>query len=198
MRRLRRAVFAVVGLGVGVGLAGCSSSFDPTEWFDFSHKKPLPGERHLVFPEGVPGIPQGVPQDLVKGHEPANTDNASMIGEGAGPTGAKALAATEAAKPAAKTKVAARPKQRVHHVAKRPAKPAATQTTAAPAAKSESKTASAPAKPKAQSASDNAIWGPTPGQSSTAATGANAPWPSAQPQATTPWPSAPSPNQFSH
>src|SRR3954463_4685673 len=32
-------------------------------------KKPLPGERRAVFPEGVPGVQQGVPQDLVRGNQ---------------------------------------------------------------------------------------------------------------------------------
>jgi hypothetical protein len=30
---------------------------------------PLKGERRAVFPEGVPGVPQGVPPDLVKGYQ---------------------------------------------------------------------------------------------------------------------------------
>ena len=30
-------------------------------------KKKLPGERKPVFPEGVPGLEQGVPKDLYKG-----------------------------------------------------------------------------------------------------------------------------------
>src|ERR1051326_7324671 len=34
-------------------------------------KKKLSGERKPVFPEGVPGVPQGVPPELVKGYQPA-------------------------------------------------------------------------------------------------------------------------------
>jgi hypothetical protein len=48
-------------------LAGCSS-MDPTEWFNT--KKPLPGERKDMFPQGVPGVPQGVPPELVEGYTP--------------------------------------------------------------------------------------------------------------------------------
>ena len=33
-------------------------------------KKPLSGERRAVFPEGVPGVAQGVPPELVKGYQP--------------------------------------------------------------------------------------------------------------------------------
>lgn len=32
-----------------------------------TNKKPLPGERRAVFPDGVPGVPQGVPPELMKG-----------------------------------------------------------------------------------------------------------------------------------
>ena len=64
MRRFRRVVVTAVGLGMACALSGCGS-LDPRDWFDFSNKKPLPGERRLVFPEGVPGVPQGVPPELV-------------------------------------------------------------------------------------------------------------------------------------
>ena len=53
-------------------LAGCSSGFgsgfDPSDLLDWlDTKKKLPGERKPVFPEGVPGLEQGVPKDLYKG-----------------------------------------------------------------------------------------------------------------------------------
>ena len=35
-----------------------------------SSKTPLQGERRAVFPQGVPGVPQGVPPDMVKGYQP--------------------------------------------------------------------------------------------------------------------------------
>ena len=54
-------------LACGLTLGGCES-LDPTEWFNT--KKPLPGDRKAVFPEGVPGVPQGVPADLVQGYQP--------------------------------------------------------------------------------------------------------------------------------
>ena len=57
----------------GLFLAGCDS-FDPLDkfqdWDLMSSKKPLPGERRPVFPEGVPGVAQGVPPDMVKGYQP--------------------------------------------------------------------------------------------------------------------------------
>ena len=36
------------------------------DWLDT--KKKLPGERKPVFPEGVPGLEQGVPKELYKGN----------------------------------------------------------------------------------------------------------------------------------
>ena len=63
----RRIVLIVSLLAAGPVLSACST-FDPTEWF--STKKPLPGERKAVFPEGVPGVPEGVPPELVQGYVP--------------------------------------------------------------------------------------------------------------------------------
>jgi hypothetical protein len=65
--RHRRIVLIASLLACGLALSGCET-FDPTEWFNT--KKTLPGERKAVFPEGVPGVPQGVPADLVQGYQP--------------------------------------------------------------------------------------------------------------------------------
>jgi hypothetical protein len=66
-------ILPVAALVGGLALAGCDS-FDPLDkfqdWDLMSSKKPLPGERRPVFPEGVPGVPQGVPPDMVKGYQP--------------------------------------------------------------------------------------------------------------------------------
>src|SRR3954464_2215066 len=67
----RRIVLMASLLASGMMLGGCST-FDPTEWFNT--KKPLPGDRREMFPGGVPGVPQGVPAELVEGYrepEPA-------------------------------------------------------------------------------------------------------------------------------
>src|SRR5215207_6041484 len=60
-------LFAFLGV-----LGGCSSisapSWDPTDLLDFlDTKKKAPGERKPVFPDGVPGISQGVPREMVRG-----------------------------------------------------------------------------------------------------------------------------------
>ena len=44
--------------GFALPLGGCVN-FDPADWFAgdwFNTKKPLPGERKPLFPDGVPGV----------------------------------------------------------------------------------------------------------------------------------------------
>jgi hypothetical protein len=69
--RSQRLIAAAVAIALSGALAGCSSSlsnWDPTDLLDFlDTKKKLPGERKPVFPQGVPGLEQGVPKDLYKG-----------------------------------------------------------------------------------------------------------------------------------
>jgi hypothetical protein len=66
-------ILTAMALAGSLALAGCSS-FDPIDMFQDwdllgAGKKPLPGERRAVFPEGVPGVPQGVPREMVKGYQ---------------------------------------------------------------------------------------------------------------------------------
>ncbi|RYE54821.1 MAG: hypothetical protein EOP18_06880 [Rhizobiaceae bacterium] len=70
-RRLIAAGFAVLFVSA---LGGCSSfnvpSLDPTDMLDFlDTKKRAPGERKPVFPEGVPGVTQGVPKEMIRGSQ---------------------------------------------------------------------------------------------------------------------------------
>ena len=71
MRLSQRLVAAAVLVALSGALAGCSSSlgsWDPSDLLDFlDTKKKLPGERKEVFPDGVPGLEQGVPKELYKG-----------------------------------------------------------------------------------------------------------------------------------
>jgi outer membrane biosynthesis protein TonB len=76
MNRFARATFAVTAVSLGFMLTACSTfdNFDPTDIFSseiFSTKKKLPGDRRAVFPEGTPGVQQGVPPELIKGHQAA-------------------------------------------------------------------------------------------------------------------------------
>src|SRR6184192_3800733 len=72
MRRPHRLIAAALLVAFSGVLGGCSSGFgggfDPSDLLDFlDTKKKLPGDRKPVFPEGVPGLEQGVPKDLYKG-----------------------------------------------------------------------------------------------------------------------------------
>jgi hypothetical protein len=63
----------VAALAFALALAGCDS-FDPLDKFQdwdimSTSKTPMKGERREVFPQGVPGVPQGVPPDMVKGYQ---------------------------------------------------------------------------------------------------------------------------------
>jgi hypothetical protein len=69
--RSQRVIAAAVVIALSSALAGCSGgmgNFDPSDMLDWlDTKKKLPGERKPVFPQGVPGLEQGVPKDLYKG-----------------------------------------------------------------------------------------------------------------------------------
>jgi hypothetical protein len=95
MRRPQRLIAASVLIALSGALGGCAgglSSFDPSDLLDFlDTKKKLPGDRKPVFPEGVPGLEQGVPKDLYKGSRQEQIDQQNAE--------AAAIAATPAAEP---------------------------------------------------------------------------------------------------
>jgi type IV secretory pathway VirB10-like protein len=101
MSRIAGVILTVFALSLGLVLTGCES-FDPTSIFDvLSTKKRLPGERQPVFPEGTPGVSQGVPPEMVKGYQPPPE-----------PEPAQAAAEPKAKpKPKPKPKVVASPKE---------------------------------------------------------------------------------------
>ena len=63
---VRRSLFALPLLCLSLALAGCEN-MDPAYWIP-DNKKKLPGERREVFPEGIPGVVQGVPPELIRGN----------------------------------------------------------------------------------------------------------------------------------
>ena len=74
MRRSQRLIAAAVLIAFSGVLSGCSG-WDPTDLLDFlDTKKKLPGDRKPVFPDGVPGLEQGVPKDLYKGAQQQQQD----------------------------------------------------------------------------------------------------------------------------
>lgn len=88
MRRPQRLIAATVLVALSSALAGCGSmgNFDPSDLLDFlDTKKKLPGDRKPVFPEGVPGLEQGVPKDLYKGARQIDDPNAQVAAAPAAP-----------------------------------------------------------------------------------------------------------------
>jgi hypothetical protein len=106
MNRLARLVTVVATLSLPLLLSDCSS-FDPTDVMDnifASQKKPLPGDRKPLFPQGTPGVTQGLPPDLVKGYQPPPPIDATQDAQAAVPEKPKPKP-----KPQPKPKVVAAP-----------------------------------------------------------------------------------------
>ena len=141
--RSQRLIAAIVVIALSGALAGCSSSlsnWDPTDLLDFlDTKKKLPGERKPVFPDGVPGLEQGVPKDLYKGNvEQRQQQDAAT---------AAAIASQPVAEP--KSKNAAKSKVRGKQPAgTAPAQDAARATDGETAPEEEGSTVAAPPAPK--------------------------------------------------
>jgi len=106
MRRSQRLIAASVLIALSSALAGCSSiySWDPSDMLDFlDTKKKLPGDRKPVFPEGVPGLEQGVPKELYKGNaEQQQQQQAAQAAAAAAPS--EEPKSKQAAKSRGKTK----------------------------------------------------------------------------------------------
>ena len=88
MRRPQRLIATAVLIALSGALAGCGSTagFDPSDLLDFlDTKKKLPGDRKAVFPEGVPGLEQGVPKDLYRGARQQDDPNAQAAAAAAAP-----------------------------------------------------------------------------------------------------------------
>jgi hypothetical protein len=147
MRRSQRLISAAVVIALSGALAGCAggmSNFDPSDMLDFlDTKKKLPGERKPVFPEGVPGLEQGVPKNLYRGSAQEQIDQQN----------AQAAAAAAAAPPAEepKSKQATKSKGKGKQAATASTAPAE-QPAAAPdpnsATEEDGSTAAAPPAPK--------------------------------------------------
>ncbi|QWG20840.1 hypothetical protein KMZ68_11815 [Bradyrhizobium sediminis] len=141
MRRSQRLIAAAVVVALSGALAGCAggmSSFDPSDLLDFlDTKKKLPGERKPVFPEGVPGLEQGVPKDLYKGSRQEQIDRQNA-------EAAAAAAAPPAEEP--KAKRGAKPGKPPVTASRAPQPAAAPDPDAAP--EEDGSTAAAPPPPK--------------------------------------------------
>jgi hypothetical protein len=87
MRATQRVIAACVLIVFSGALGGCSSGgFDPSDLLDFlDTKKKLPGDRKPVFPEGVPGLEQGVPKELYKGAQQQPDQQSAQAAAAAAP-----------------------------------------------------------------------------------------------------------------
>jgi len=169
MRRMHRIVLLVGLVALAPVLAGCED-FDMDK-FDFLHlneKKKLPGERKDVFPQGVPGVSQGIPPEYMKGNQPQPETAQVPAAEPAAPApSAKTAAIEPAAEPKPKPKRKPKPRTATHQP---------TQITVQPAAQGQ-----------ASGQQQMAPWpGTAPKQPA-----------SGQSTSTDPWPSAPAPGTFS-
>lgn len=169
MRVTRGLVVAAVLMSMGVAVSGCDT-LDSLNLDFFDSKKKLPGERKPVFPEGVPGVTQGIPPEYQKGYnEQAPTPDPAT-------TAVEQIAPQKEAKPAAKPAAKPRPKPVVRQTQ-------APQPQAQPAQQPQ------PQPQPQQQPQQSQLPGATP-----------LPWPQQQQQQQQPqaaWPAAPNPNQFS-
>jgi hypothetical protein len=185
MRRMHRIVLLAGLVALAPVLAGCED-FD-IDKFDFLHlndKKKLPGDRKDLFPQGVPGVTQGIPPEYLKGNQPqpdtAQTPAALPANAAAGAPDDKAAAPappskTAAVEPVQEPKPKAKPKRKTKpNTAARPAKP----VTAQPAPQGQGGGQQQPPWP-----GQNQAQPPSPAQG--------------QSMSTAPWPSAPPPGTFS-
>lgn len=198
MRRSARVLLMATLMPFAIAAAGCSSldSFDPENAFNFLNpERPLPGQRQAVFPEGVPGVRHGVPQELVKGDQPPLDQTAMQ-------TDAPLPAPTQQTATRTSGPMVLGPQQRAAVASEPPAKPKPKPKPKVASVKPASKPNPTP-KPTAtpQRASipgSQPILKPWPTQTQAKQTaekkkdeqGATAPWPAPQTQSTQayPWP----------
>lgn len=216
MRRMSRIVSLFVALAVvGPVLAGCES-FDPDSLdpFGLNKEKPLPGKRELLFPEGVPGVSQGVPPQYRAGYQSPGSQDFTLDGT-EGQQAAGAPAATTATRASATpvrqthlgkplqvhrstTKPKAKPKPRrvVKPKPKAKPKPKPTETASKPQG-TDSPWPSATQQQKSTQQGTSAPWPSTASQQRQRETQAGWPGGKQQDQKLAPWPSAPPSGTFS-
>ena len=183
MRRPQRLIAAAVLTVLCGALAGCGGgglgNFDPTDMLDFlDTKKKLPGERKPVFPDGVPGLEQGVPKDLYKGSRQEQLDQRNAA--------AAAAPLPEEPKPARGAKAKAKGSKQPAAADKPPPDPDA-------APEEEGGTAAAPPPPKPPKIARKRTTAPPPDQASQPAAKSAAPARSSDQQSASPFP-APMPS----
>jgi len=108
MRPIARLILLSFALTAGAFTGAC----DTLETFEFwDAKKKLPGERKPVFPEGVPGVSQGIPPELMRGYqEPTPQAETNVAAPGGEPAATGSTAAEKKVEPKPKPKPVARRK----------------------------------------------------------------------------------------
>jgi hypothetical protein len=184
MKSFVRVGLTVGALLIGFSLVGCED-FDPTALLDseiFNTKKKLPGERIPVFPEGTPGVPQGVPAELVKGYQ-APPDPATASREASSKTASKEAPNKEASSKDASKETSKQADAEPTELKPKPKPKPKPKVAANPAGQTTASAAPAP-QPAPQS----------PDQSQTQQAPAAAAWPgSARPSGGVAWPDPPAP-----
>jgi hypothetical protein len=156
MRRPQRLIsFALVAaLSGALGGCGSVSGWDPSDLLDFlDTKKKLPGDRKPVFPEGVPGLEQGVPKNLYRGSAQEQIDQQNA---------ATAEPAPPPQQPEPKAKRAAKKSSRPAAVSAAPPQEPGPDADAPPV--DEGSTAAAPPAPKPLKQSRRRVTTPPPDQ----------------------------------
>jgi hypothetical protein len=186
MHRRSRIVLLAALVALAPAIAGCENiDFDKLDFLGLSQKKPLPGVRKPLFPEGVPGVSQGIPKEYQKSYveqqqrqqlnDSAQNQPAVGAGGNVDAPDKKTAAIQPAEKP--KPKVKPKPKRTVKHKTK-PKPPA---TTGAPV-------------DSGQTAQQQSLPWPAPVQQQQQQQ--SSPWP-APSQQQSPWPSPPPTGNFS-
>jgi hypothetical protein len=170
MRAVSRIIVLTILAAAVPALSGCTN-FDPDslDIFHLNEKKKLPGERKDLFPEGVPGVTQGIPPEYMKGNQPPPETAQALQAPAPAPEQDKAAEEAQPDKKTAATEPEPQPKPKP----KRAAKPRT----------ASQQPRQAPSEPQQQLA-------PWPQQ-------AQSPWPAQGQTAPAPWPSSPQPGNFS-
>jgi hypothetical protein len=155
-----KPLLIVASLLATAPLFGACADFDmdKLDVFNLNKEEKLKGERKPLFPEGVPGVSQGIPPDLVKGAKPAET-----------------AAVPVEAPPPEKPKPKAQPKPQV--VKRTAPAPKPTRVQVAPAPQPQQQQVQQQPAPQAQQQQQTGTQSPWPSAPQTQ----TSPWPDAPP-----------------
>src|SRR5512140_2586311 len=124
MRSIHRIVL-LIGLIAPVLSACADFDMDKLDIFGLNEKKKLPGDRKAVFPEGVPGVSQGIPPEYMKGYQPTPDTPLAVEGAPDNPAAADPSKKTAAVQPTEEPK----PKPKRKPKPRPPVQPAAQQNS---------------------------------------------------------------------